>query len=87
MELPTQLTWRRLAVRAFDSDAMMLDAAIIAGIDLEQTARRLLENADADHLQVYNAERGCWAARPRPDTQFGVTRVRPTYGRSHVLVV
>jgi hypothetical protein len=62
-ELPSQLTRRELAVRAFDGHAMMIDAAIIDGTELDKTARHLLGDPDTDHLLVYNAVRGCWAAR------------------------
>ena len=61
--LPAQLTGRQLGVRAFDGRAMMTDAAIIVGTALDATVRRMLGDPDVDHLQVYNATRGCWAVR------------------------
>jgi len=62
-QLPTQLTSRSLSVRAFDADAMMIDAALIEGTSLDDTIDRLLANGDVDHLHVHNASRGCFAAR------------------------
>jgi hypothetical protein len=62
-ELPVQLTSRTLSVRAFDTSAMMVDAALIDGSELSGTIERLLDNAAVDHLHVHNASRGCWAAR------------------------
>ena len=61
--LPVQLTSRKLSVRAFDSAAMMLDAALIDGDDLGATIETLLDNPAIDHLHVHNASRGCFAAR------------------------
>lgn len=61
--IPRQQLRRTLAVRAFDAEAMMLDAAIVEGVDLDATARRMLADATIDHLQVHNATRGCWAVR------------------------
>jgi hypothetical protein len=59
--LPDQLTTRTLSVRAFDADAMMLDASVIDGSDLDNKIRRMLRNSDVDRIHVHNAERGCWA--------------------------
>jgi hypothetical protein len=62
-ELPTQLTSRKLSIRAFDTEAMMLDAALIDGVDLPKTIEKLLDNPSVDVLHVHNEPRGCWAAR------------------------
>jgi hypothetical protein len=59
--LPTQLTSRQLSIRAFDREAMMLDAAIIDGIHLEEQLRRFFENDAVSEIHVHNATRGCWA--------------------------
>ncbi|OHV50451.1 DUF1203 domain-containing protein [Pseudofrankia sp. BMG5.36] len=61
--LPTQLTGRQLSVRAFDGDAMMTDAAVIAGTDLAATLDRFFAQEACDHVHVHNASRGCWATR------------------------
>lgn len=60
-DLPHQLTGRRLSVRAFDRDAMMLDAAIIDGIDLDDQLRRFFDNDATSEIHIHNAARGCWA--------------------------
>ena len=62
-DLPQQLTRRRLSVRAFDTSEMMLDAALIDGVDLARAIEDLLENRDVDHLHIHNEPRGCFAAR------------------------
>jgi len=61
--LPAQLTGRQLSVRAFDADAMMIDAAVVAGTDLADTLDRFLTDDACDHIHVHNATRGCWATR------------------------
>ena len=67
---PAQLTSRKLSIRAFDTEAMMLDAALIDGADLTKTIEHLLGNPSVEVLHVHNEPRGCWAARverPNPD--------------------
>lgn len=59
--LPRQLTGRQLSVRAFDHDAMMIDAAIIEGTDLATNLDRLFDNENTDRIHIHNASRGCWA--------------------------
>jgi Protein of unknown function (DUF1203) len=66
-DLPEQLTRGDRSVRAFDKAAMMVDAALIQGEDLEQTIERLLDNPEVDHLHIHNEPRGCWAARVSRD--------------------
>ena len=61
--LPTQLTSRKLSVRAFDAKAMMLDAALIDGTDLSTTIDCLLANPSVEVVHLHNEPRGCWAAR------------------------
>jgi hypothetical protein len=63
LDRPDQLTVRQLAVRAFDSEAMMIDAAVIDGEDLDDQVAEMFSNVDADHLHVHFAQRGCWAVR------------------------
>jgi Protein of unknown function (DUF1203) len=59
--LPSQLSGRRLSVRAFDHHAMMIDAAIIDGADLATNLNRLFGNENTDRIHIHNASRGCWA--------------------------
>jgi hypothetical protein len=62
-DLPEQLTGRTLSVRGFDDTAMMRDAALIDGTDLENTIAALFDNGDIKYLHLHNAARGCWAAK------------------------
>lgn len=59
--LPDQLTGRQLSVRAFDCDAMMIDAAVIAGTELDGVLRRFFNDPDTTAVHIHNATRGCWA--------------------------
>src|SRR3954471_9488028 len=52
-DLPDQLTRRLLSVRAYDEDHMLVDADVIEGTALGETARRLL--GQASYLHVHNA--------------------------------
>ena len=57
----TQLTLRRLSVRSFDRNEMMINAAVIDGHDLGDTISEFFVEQTADRLHVHNADRGCWA--------------------------
>lgn len=59
--LPDQLTGRQLSVRAFDRDAMMIDAAVIYGTELDDQLRRFFDDEATTEIHVHNATRGCWA--------------------------
>jgi len=59
---PQQLR-RRLSVRAFDAQEMMVEAEVIDGQNLEETATRLLSVDGVEFLHVHNASPGCWALR------------------------
>jgi Protein of unknown function (DUF1203) len=41
----------------------MIDAAVVPGGELADTLNRFLDNEAADHVDVHNASRGCWAVR------------------------
>jgi hypothetical protein len=62
-EIPEQLATRLLSVRAFDRYAMMTDAEVIGGNELEVLISRFFEDAATAFLHVHNAKRGCFAAR------------------------
>ncbi|HAP75703.1 MAG TPA: DUF1203 domain-containing protein [Acidimicrobiaceae bacterium] len=59
--LPEQLTSRQLSVRAFDGNAMMVDAAVIDGADLDALLQRFFDDSSTVEVHVHNATRGCWA--------------------------
>jgi hypothetical protein len=61
--IPETIATRLIAVRAFDADAMMIDADVVDGSRAAETFERLLANRDAAYLHVHNAKRGCYAAK------------------------
>jgi len=61
--VPEQLKIRTLAVRAFDTDGMMVGWELVEGRDLEAAIERLNENPRAAYLHVHYAAPGCYAAR------------------------
>jgi len=63
-EVPEQLRVRALAVRAFDTNAMMLGWELVeAGGNLEATIERLLADPRAAYLHIHYAAPGCYAAK------------------------
>jgi hypothetical protein len=60
--LPEQVDGRHFSVRAYDADAMMLDAEVVAGDQLADRARALLDG-DAAFLHAHFAGPGCFAFR------------------------
>jgi Protein of unknown function (DUF1203) len=62
-QIPEQLRIRTLAVRAFDTNAMMVDWELVDGQQVEQTIERLLAIPSAAYLHIHFAAPGCYAAR------------------------
>lgn len=63
--VPEQLRSRTLALRAFDSRAMMVGRELVEGRELEGAIERLFENRDASYLHIHYAAAGCYAAKVR----------------------
>jgi hypothetical protein len=61
--VPEQLRKRTLAVRGFDSKAMMTGWELIEGVKLEEAIERLFSDPRAAYLHVHFAAPGCYAAR------------------------
>jgi hypothetical protein len=61
--VPEQLRRRMLAVRAFDSEAMMVGWELVDGHDLESAIDRLFADLRAAYLHIHFAAPGCYAAR------------------------
>jgi hypothetical protein len=62
-EVPEQLRLRKLAVRAWDADAMMVGCEIVDGRELESAIDRLFANPKAVYLHAHFAAAGCYAAK------------------------
>src|SRR3989440_599959 len=63
-EVPEQLRFRTLGVRAFDSEAMMLGWELVDGRELEGAIERLFAEPCAAYLHIHFAAPGCRAAIP-----------------------
>jgi hypothetical protein len=62
-DMPEQLRIRTLAVRAFDSNAMMIGYELVDGRELETAIERRFADPRAAYLHVHFAAPGCYAAR------------------------
>lgn len=59
-EVPAMLLHRLLSVRAYDESAMLCDADVVQGSELETTIGRFFSNARVRYLHVHNARPGCY---------------------------
>jgi hypothetical protein len=62
-QVPEQLRIRTLAVRAFDTNGMMVGCELLEGRDLEAAIERFFANPLAAYLHVHFAAPGCYAAQ------------------------
>jgi hypothetical protein len=62
-EVPQQLRLRTLAVRAFDTDAMLVGWELVEGAELEAAIERRFADPRTAYLHVHFAAPGCYAAR------------------------
>jgi len=61
--VPEQMRKRLLSLRAFDRDAMLIDADVVDGRELESLIERLFADERTDYVHVHFAKAGCYAAR------------------------
>lgn len=61
--VPEVMRARLLSLRAYDADAMMLDADVIEGAEIESVISRLFGNPAVAYIHVHNAKRGCYSGR------------------------
>jgi hypothetical protein len=62
-EIPAQFLNRKLAVRSFDGNGMMVDNRLVDGQDIEPVIEKLFAPPNVDYLHVHYASAGCYAAR------------------------
>jgi len=62
-EIPIMFRHRLLSLRAYDTAAMLVDAEVVEGTQLEDAIRRLFASANASYLDIHNAEPGCYDCR------------------------
>jgi hypothetical protein len=59
-DVPAFLRHRLLSLRAYDDAAIMLDAEVVEGKDLEAAIARLFSQPEVSYLHVHNARPGCY---------------------------
>jgi hypothetical protein len=62
-ELPPLMRDRLMALKAYDSDAFIVDAEVGEGTAVEVLIRRFLRNPAVAFVDAHFARRGCFAAR------------------------
>lgn len=62
-EVPELLRLRLLSVRAYDANALMVDADVVDGRELESAVARLFSDRQVNYLHVHFARPGCFACR------------------------
>ena len=60
--IPPALARRKLSLRAYDKDGMMVDAALVDGEAAKPVILSLLSNPNIIKIDAHNATRGCFAA-------------------------
>lgn len=63
--IPPALATRLLSLRAFDRAGMMLEAAVVEGMQAAETIEDLLAHENVDYLHLHYAKQGCFAAVAR----------------------
>lgn len=61
--VPEQLSRRLLSARVYDAEAMMLDADVVEGVDLDDRLRTWFAAPAVHQVQIHTARRGCYLAR------------------------
>lgn len=62
-ELPPILRDRLVSLRAYDSQALIVDAEVAEGEEVVRVIERFLANPNVAHVDAHFARRGCFAAR------------------------
>jgi Protein of unknown function (DUF1203) len=62
-QVPEQLRSRMLAVRSFDSNAMMVANQLVDGSEIEPVLEKMLAPSNVDYLHIHFAAPGCYAAK------------------------
>lgn len=61
-EVPEAIQTRLISVRLFDTDHMMMDADVVAGVDVAARLGRAFDDEDVAYVHIHNAKPGCFAA-------------------------
>ena len=60
-EAPPYVTQRLISVRAYDTGAMMIDAAVCEGRAVGAALDALFADPAVDYVHLHNAKRGCFS--------------------------
>ncbi len=60
-EIPELLRLRVLSLRAYDADALMVDADVVDGRKVESVITRLFADSGVEYLHIHFARPGCFA--------------------------
>lgn len=61
--VPDMLCRRLLSARVYNANAMMLDADVVEGADLDARLRQWFADPAVNQVQIHTARRGCYMAR------------------------
>lgn len=62
-EIPEVMAARLLSLRAYGSNGMMIDAAVVVGADMEPVIERFFSDSRVSYIHAHNAGRGCYSGR------------------------
>jgi hypothetical protein len=62
-EIPLMFRHRLLSLRAYDQAAMLINAAVANGTELETTIGDLFRDPAVRYLHIHNARPGCYNCR------------------------
>ena len=61
--IPDEFRSRLYSARGYNPDALMVDADVAEGSNLEPLIERLFNNSEVDYVHLHHARRGCFACR------------------------
>jgi hypothetical protein len=59
-EVPRMLELRKLSVRGYSHEAMMVAAEVVSGLELHEAIPELLAAPEVEYLHIHNAGPGCF---------------------------
>ncbi|MDE2164665.1 MAG: DUF1203 domain-containing protein [Alphaproteobacteria bacterium] len=62
-EVPPVLRSRLLSLRAYDADAMIVEADVVPGAEVEAALERFFGRPDSAYVHIHYAGRGCYSCR------------------------
>ena len=63
--IPGVLRGRPIALRSFNEDGMLINAALCLDGDVAKAIENVFETAEANYIHLHNAAHGCFAAEAR----------------------